>query len=78
MSISSMQVRVKHRQSNTADMEDTVKVPGVQVVALFQSRRRTMHLGTNCTDVSKLPSEHGVHTRKTVDRFDIIRTLFKR
>jgi hypothetical protein len=54
-----------------------VKVSGVHVLALFQSKRRTMHLGTNCTDVSELPSEHGVNTRKTVDRFDIIRTLFK-
>jgi hypothetical protein len=46
MSISSMQVRVRHRQSITAGMKDTVKVSGVQVLALFQSKRRTMHLGT--------------------------------
>lgn len=46
-----------------ACMEDTVKVSGVQVHALFQIEEKDAPRGRNCTDVSELPSEHGVRTR---------------
>jgi len=52
-------------------MEDTVKLSAQEKDACARGR--------NFTDVSELPSEHGVHRRKSVDRLVyVIRTSFKR